>query len=166
MTRVTGKRSGIALMTAVDLRHLLLKRVHSGPVWVEGFFTVGIANAVCVGEPVDRCESVRQHYVPGTINIILVTNASFPHSALVSAISIATESKTAAMLEHSIKSWTGQMGATGTGTDSLVFVSGFGPKLQYSGSHTKIGELIGRVVKSAIGRGLHLIRRGPLECES
>ncbi len=163
MKRLTGKGSGIGLMTAVDLRHLLLKRVRSGPLWVEGFFTVGITNAVCVGEPVKSKLVSKDIRRLGTINVILVTNASLPPAALVGAIGVATESKTAVMLEQSIDSWTGRKGATGTGTDSIVFVSGSGPHLSYSGTHTKIGELIGRVVRAGVENGLQLIKRSTLE---
>ncbi len=164
--RVTGKSNGLGLMTAVDLRHLLLKRVQYGSLWVEGFFTVGITNAVCVGEPVKTKLIPKESHRLGTINIILVTNASFASSALVGAIGVATESKTAVMLEQSIHSWTGRESATGTGTDSIVFVSGSGPHLIYSGTHTKIGELIGRVVRVGIGSGLRRIKRSALEVRS
>ncbi len=159
ITRLTGMRGGIGLMTAVDLRQLVLKRVQSGPLWIEGFFTVGITNAVRVGEPVDDRLSSKHTNALGTINMILITNASLPPSALVGAIGVATESKTAVMLERSIKSWTGRQGATGTGTDSVVFVSGSGPRLRFSGTHTKLGELIGRVVRAGVERGLQRIRR-------
>ena len=164
--RLTGKGKGIGLMTAVDLSHLLLKRAKSGPLWVEGFFTVGITNAVCVGEPVNARLASEKSPSPGTINMVLVTNASMPPAALVCAIGVATESKTAVMLEQSIKSWTGRKGATGTGTDSIAFVSGFGPSLSFSGTHTKIGELIGRVVRAGVANGLQLIKRSKLELPS
>lgn len=161
--RLTGRGSGIGLMTAVDLRHLLLKRVQSGPLWVEGFFTVGITNAVCVGEPVSSPKKSEDPHVLGTINMILVSNVSLPVSALVGAVGVAVESKTAAMLEQNIESWTGKKGATGTGTDSMVWVSGFGPRLSYSGTHTKLGELIGRVVRVGVKDGLQRIKRSTLE---
>ena len=162
MTRVAGTRRGMALMTAVDLRYLVLKRVECKSLWVEGFFTVGISNATCAGEPVVNRKNFQTTQVPGTMNIILVTNACFPHSALVSAIGVATESKTAVMLEQGIPSWSGRLGATGTGTDAIVLVSGDGPALSYSGTHTKIGELIGRVVRKGISQGLARIQRAGL----
>lgn len=161
--QLTGRTSGVGLMTAVDLRHLLQKRITSGPLWVEGFFTVGITNAVCVGKPIPKKRLSSKIGEVGTINMILMTNASLGPGALVGAIGVATESKAAVMLEHSIDCWIGQKGATGTGTDSIVFVSGDGPPLSYSGTHTKIGELIGRVVRMGIGHGLRLIKRSALE---
>ena len=41
----------VGLMTAVDLRCLVLKRTVANGLWVEGFFTVGVTNAVRAGEP-------------------------------------------------------------------------------------------------------------------
>lgn len=146
---VTGRAVGF--MTAVDLRQLVVTREQAKGVWVEGFFTVGVTNAVRAGELTYDFSDVN---VPGTINIILVTNAQLQISALVGAIGVATESKTAVLLEKGIPSCSGPFVATGTGTDSLVIAIGDGPRLRYSGTHTKIGELIGRVVARGVAKGL------------
>ncbi|MGH7228005.1 MAG: adenosylcobinamide amidohydrolase, partial [Nitrospiraceae bacterium] len=90
----------------------------------------------------------------GTINIILVTNARLASSALVGAVQVATESKTAVLLSKKVPSWTGSPGATGTGTDAVVVACGTGPRLRYSGTHTKIGEMIGRLVRRGVTEGL------------
>ena len=58
----------------------------------------------------------------GTINMILITNAALSASAMVTLVQVATESKTAALLAHGVKTWTGQPGATGTGTDAVVVI--------------------------------------------
>ena len=42
----------VGLMTMVNLEHLILKREEAAGLWVEGFFTVGVTNAVRAGEPV------------------------------------------------------------------------------------------------------------------
>jgi len=55
---------------------------------------------------------------PGTINLILVTNARLSVSAMVGMVQVATEAKTAALFDADVKSWTGRSGATGTGTDA------------------------------------------------
>ncbi len=79
-------------------------------------------------------------------------------AALVGAVSVATESKTAKLIEKRILSSSGSGLATGTGTDSIVIAIGDGPRLRYSGTHTKMGELIGRVVTRGIGVGLEVIQ--------
>jgi adenosylcobinamide amidohydrolase len=74
-------------------------------------------------------------------------------------VQVATESKTATLLAESVPSWTGGQGATGTGTDAIVIVNGEGPAHRYSGTHTKMGELIGRVVARGVLSGLLRYRR-------
>lgn len=147
----------VALMTAVPLEQLVVLREGTAGLWVEGFFTVGVTNAVRAGEPVSPVRNKRVRHFPGTINIILVTNASLSPPAMVGVVQVATESKTAVLLSEGVPSWTGKPGATGTGTDAVVVVvgrRGDGPTLRYSGTHTKIGELVGRLVSRGVKKGL------------
>jgi adenosylcobinamide hydrolase len=69
-------------------------------------------------------------------------------------VQVATEAKTAVLLDAKVKSWTGRSRATGTGTDAVVVVGGSGPPVRYSGTHTLIGELVGRVIEEAVTEGL------------
>ena len=143
----------VGLMTAVLMRRLIVLREQCEDLWVEGFFTVGVTNAVRAGEPVSRSLETTQ---AGTINIILVTNASLSASAMVTLVQVVTESKTAVLLAQGIRGWTGQPGATGTGTDAVVVVGGGGPAVKYCGTHTKIGEMVGRLVMNGVTRGLRM----------
>ncbi len=150
-------RRVVALMTAVPLKQLVVLREETAGLWVEGFFTVGVTNAVRAGELVGLVQDEQRRRAPGTINIILVTNAYLAAPAMVGVVQVATESKTASLLEAGVPSWTGAPGATGTGTDALVVASGTrgnGPTLRYSGTHTKIGELVGRLVSRGVEQGL------------
>ena len=144
----------VGLMTAVLLDRLVVCREQEKDLWVEGFVTVGVTNAVRAGEPTDLAGRRWVAQGAGTINIILITNAALAVSAMVTAVQVATESKTAALLEAGVPSWTGRPGATGTGTDTVVIVGGDGPSIRYSGTHTTIGELIGRLVGRAVAKGL------------
>jgi iron complex transport system ATP-binding protein len=145
-------------MTAVRIEQLVTLRVQEDDLWVEGFFTVGVTNAVRAGEPPPIAPHNRHAQTPGTINMILVTNAQLPVSAMVTMTQVATESKTAALFEQQVPSWTGLPGATGTGTDAIVLVCGEGPRVRYSGTHTTLGALVGQLVFRAIGLGLRLIQ--------
>jgi adenosylcobinamide amidohydrolase len=133
----------------------MICREQEANLWVEGFFTVGVTNAVRAGEPTGLAERQVVPQGAGTINIILITNAALIVSAMITAVQVATESKTAALLEAGVPSWTGRPGATGTGTDAVVVVGGDGPSIRYSGTHTMIGELIGRLVGRAVQKGVH-----------
>ena len=144
----------VGLMTAVSLRDLVTVREASDEIWVEGFVTVGTSNAVRVGEPIMSSQLIKGSPHPGTINLILMTNARLSASAMVGMVQVATEAKTAVLLRAKVKSWTGRPGATGTGTDAVVVVSGEGPPLRYSGTHTVLGELVGRVIEMAVTEGL------------
>ena len=144
----------VGLMTAVLIEDVVTVRAAHGQIWVEGFITVGTSNAVRAGERVILNRSNDRGTYPGTINVILVTNARLSGSAMVGMVQVATEAKTAALFDADVKSWTGLSGATGTGTDAVVVVSGDGARQRYSGTHTVLGELVGRVVGTSVTEGL------------
>jgi adenosylcobinamide hydrolase len=144
----------VGLMTAVSIEDVVIARAAHARIWVEGFVTVGTSNAVRAGEPVMLSQRNRRGTHLGTINLILVTNARLSASAMVGMVQVATEAKTAVLLHAKVKSWTGRSGATGTGTDAVVVVSGQGPFHRYSGTHTILGELVGRAIEKAVIKGL------------
>ena len=144
----------VGLMTAVSLADLVTVREVYDQIWVEGFVTVGTSNAARAGEPVTPRQLTNSGTHPGTINLILVTNARLSAAAMVGMVQVATEAKTAVLLRAKVKSWMGRSGATGTGTDAVVVVSGDGPPQRYSGTHTILGELVGRVIGTAVTEGL------------
>ena len=93
----------------------------------------------------------------GTINIILLTNVSLTWGAMARAVMTATEAKTAALQDLDYKSTPSpQVQATGTGTDSMIVVSGVNPDItiRHTGGHTKMGELIGVAAKTAVAEAL------------
>jgi adenosylcobinamide hydrolase len=145
----------VGLMTAVPMTQLVVGREESDGLWVECFATVGVTNAVRAGEPYTGDRAALQ--TPGTINLILITNGCFSHAAMVGAVQVVTESKTGVLRDHAVPSWTGRPGATGTGTDAVVIACArraAGRWLLYSGTHTEIGALIGRVVADCVTQGL------------
>ena len=157
----------VGLMTAVPMTQLVVAREESNGVWIECFATVGVTNAVRAGEPPLHGPVARQR--PGTINVILVTNGCLSHAAMVGAVQVVTESKTGALRDHAVPSWTGRPGATGTGTDAVVIASAChrrGPWLPYSGTHTAIGSLIGLVVGHCVTQGLAQAAEWAARCEA
>ncbi|HQV10746.1 MAG TPA: adenosylcobinamide amidohydrolase [Nitrospira sp.] len=152
----------VGLMTAVPMTQFVTHREEQDGLWVEGFATVGVTNAVRAGEPVHRVPGERSSASAGTINLILVTNGCLAVPAMVGAVQVATESKTGLLRDHAVPSWTGLAGATGTGTDAVVVASalrGNGPWHPYAGTHTEIGSMIGRVVAECLLQGLALAAR-------
>ena len=88
---------------------------------------------------------------------MLITNGSLSQSAMVGAVQVATEAKSGALRDHHVLSCQSGAAATGTGTDAVVIacsLRGQGPVHIYSGTHTVIGALIGRVVSDCVTNGL------------
>jgi iron complex transport system ATP-binding protein len=148
----------VGLMTAVPMRRLVVSREQVDALWVEGFLTVGVWNAVRAGAAVSGGGQRLGRSAAGTINVILVTNARLTASAMVGVVQVLTESKTAVLLEEGVSAWDGSPGATGTGTDAVVVASGDGPAVRYSGTHTIMGDLVGRVVSRGMREGLRRYR--------
>jgi adenosylcobinamide hydrolase len=155
-TKLHIKERAVGLMTAVPMTQLVTARATAGRLWVECFATVGVTNAVRAGAwpPVhgEPCQSG-----PGTINLILVTNGSLSVSAMVGAVQVATEAKTGVLMDHAVRGRGGRSRATGTGTDVVVIACrtrGQGLWHWYSGTHTMIGAMVGRVVSSCVSHGL------------
>jgi adenosylcobinamide hydrolase len=117
--------------------------------------TGGVGNALRSG--VDGANWMEQDgtfvNTHGTINIIILTNATLSEGAMARAIITATEAKTAALQDMDARSSVSpENQATGTGTDNMIIVSGKDPNrpILYTGGHTKIGELIGASTKIAV----------------
>jgi adenosylcobinamide amidohydrolase len=116
-------------------------------------------NALRTG--VDKANYLERYgkFIPalGTINLILLTNATLSNGAMARAIITATEAKTAALQDLNVRSTSApQNQATGTGTDNMIVVSGKSSTkpLQITSGHVKIGELIGFLTKKAVAEAL------------
>ena len=147
----------VGLMTAVPMTQLVMARAASHGIWMECFATVGVTNAVRAGEWPPECSGRDRPGKPGTINLVLVTNGSLSQAAMVGVVQVATEAKTGILRDYAVPSCHSGSAATGTGTDAVVIacrLRGQGPSLIYSGTHTIIGALVGRVVADCVARGL------------
>jgi iron complex transport system ATP-binding protein len=147
----------VGLMTAVPMKQLVVDREQWGPLWIECFCTVGVTNAVRAGDPLTSANRINRRQHPGTINIILITNATLTMTAMVGAVQVATESKTGTLIKNRVRSVSGKSSlATGTGTDAVVVASSLDGvhRVPYSGTHTEIGSMIGRLVSRCVQAGL------------
>ena len=140
------------LSTGVNMVHLAWAEKVYEELWVLAFVTAGIkTNAMRIGK--DRASGIErngQFEKVGTINTILLTNASLNSAALAASFITISEAKVIALQELDIRSsYNPDWQATGTGTDQIVVVSGKGAKCTYVGGHAKVGELIARAVTQA-----------------
>ena len=135
--------STVAMLTAVPGKHAIIRTLSDGPWEVTIMVTAGVANAV------DVTQGYQHSTIPhvGTINTWIIVNGTMSEEAFLQAMMTATEAKTKALAHLQVKdSLTGTI-ATGTSTDSvLVAATQDGPAIQYAGTITEIGKLIGRGV--------------------
>lgn len=133
------------LHTGADISLYALSTQQYGPFTVSAIVTAGVLfNALRAGS--DKGQFVEA----GTINIILLTNASLSHACLVQCLIQATEAKVAALQSLDIRSCQSGLQATGTGTDNCIVVSGTGLPATMAGGHTKLGELVARACYAAV----------------
>ncbi len=88
---------------------------------------------------------------PGeTRTATLMVPKALSDTAMLEAMSIAVQARTAAILDTGIPA--GDRAATGTGTDCLALAAPAGT-IRHAGLHTEIGEALGRAVYDAVFAG-------------
>ncbi len=149
------------MSTAASMENVSICTEQSGPTAVTAVVTGGIdVNGGRVGDPASWDEA-REQQVPvkaGTTNILLFLNVDLTPGALARALVTCTEAKTAALQELLAPSRYSMGIATGSGTDGTIVVSDRTSEicLTNAGKHSKLGELIGKAVKSAVKEALRL----------
>jgi adenosylcobinamide amidohydrolase len=146
-----------ALMgTAANMRYAAVTVETDADVTVTAAVTAGVqGNATCAGDPARWREGAsgfeRVVEYAGTINTILVINRPLTYPALARSVLTMTEGKSAALQRLAVPSRQSPDLATGTGTDQycLASLDTGGPPLTSASSHVKLGELIGRAVRTA-----------------
>ncbi len=134
----------IGLLTAVHLRKARAAFFESDGLSVGALITAGVSNATCAGVTPSFSDQ------PGTINIILILDASLTRGAMLNAFITATEAKCAVLQSRNIRTPDDDP-ATGTSTDTItIATTGRGSLNSYAGSATPIGWLIARAVRQAL----------------
>ena len=142
--------NAVGFLTSADLeKYGDVEKTLEG-VTARSVVTVGLANALRVGD------LPRIAQPAGTINLLCQISRPLSEEAFLEALSIATEARTAALLEFGIPSVESGLPATGTGTDCIAIAApSQGEALSYVGKHTLAGHLIGTSVLEAVRSGLH-----------
>lgn len=138
-----GFDDAVVLVTSRDIRRHHLAHAHSDDEVAHCLTTVGLSNSERVG--------MRLHQPPpfaGTINTLVHIARPLSDAGLIEALSIATEARTAAVLEAEV--YRGGLRITGTGTDCIAIAAPSGDAAtSYAGKHTAIGEVVGASVYRA-----------------
>ncbi|WP_045515684.1 adenosylcobinamide amidohydrolase [Neobacillus niacini] len=133
----------VGMMTAVVLEDVSYK------YFAETGFSLFVVVTAGVGNAIDASKSEQHTFdkVPGTINTWIFVNGELTEEAFIQCIMTATEAKAKAL--HDLKvidAVTGTV-ATGTSTDSiLIAATQAGEILEYAGTITALGKLIGKAV--------------------
>jgi adenosylcobinamide amidohydrolase len=145
---VAGHRGAVGLLTSRRLDAAVDLECHAADLSVRCIATVGLGNALAIGDPPGASGRI------GTINVVCHVSAPLSAEALVEALSMAAEARTAAVLGSGARSGISGAPATGTGTDCIVIAAPEGSRgLAYVGKHTVAGHLIGACVRETISRG-------------
>lgn len=143
--RMRKALDAVTFLTSRDITHHHDVTAQAGAVTARAVATVGLSNAECVGQRVDRSA---QDW--GTINVALSLSTPMSAPAQLEALSIAAAARTAAVIKVGLTLPTGI--ASGTGTDCLAVAAPEGDA-RYAGMHTDIGEAAGRAVYDAVLAG-------------
>lgn len=139
--------------TAASMENAVVETMSYKELTVTAIVTAGIeTNGGRVGDPSDYYKPMERLGKCGTINIMLVLDCDMPPGALARSLVTCTEAKTAAIQELLAGSNYSTGLATGSGTDQTIIVANPERELYFetTGKHSKIGELIGKVVIKAV----------------
>lgn len=141
-----GYGDAIPFMTSRDVSRYEVTTAESGSVTASCLATIGLSNAVRIGaEPHGSRRA-------GTINILAHVDQPLSVAAMLEALTIATEARTAAVMELGLDFGGGIV--TGTGTDCIAVAAPPGDAEEnFAGLHTHIGAAIGRCVYDAVAAG-------------
>ncbi|PAE42410.1 adenosylcobinamide amidohydrolase [Bacillus sp. 7884-1] len=141
----------VGMMTAVILEDVSFKHIEGTGFSVFVLVTAGVGNAI-------DCSKSEQHtfdQVPGTINTWIFVNGELTEEAFIQSIMTATEAKAKALHDLSVIDGVTGTIATGTSTDSiLIAATQTGELLEYAGTITPLGKLIGKAVYECTAEGI------------
>lgn len=148
-----------ALSTAAWTELAATEELHFRGLTVTAVATGGIdSNGIHPGDPSSYYEESGNYELlpPGTINIFLFINQPLTDAAMVRAMMLCSEAKAAAVSQLLLGSCYSEEIATGSGTDGTVIASSLQgcSALTDASGHSKLGELIGKSVKSAVKQAL------------
>ncbi len=148
-------QSVVGLMTAASMNSFRMAHECEQGVDLFVMATSGLDNARRAGDLAEYRAMLSEPLEVGTINIIVLSSARMTSSAMIEAMMLVTEAKTAALHDAKILSPVSDQIATGTGTDSVVMSCAPGePNLFYAGKHVLFGELLGKMTYAVINASI------------
>lgn len=162
---LTGTQVG--LMTAASMNSFRRRTALIDGYRFDLGVTCGLSNALCAGDPAEwsqrNTRSSELAPEPGTINTILITDATLRPEAFAELLMLITEARTVALSRAGVRSMCSDQIATGTGTDASVIVGGgreSQSELRWCGKHTQVGSGVARLMIDALSDSL--LRKAPV----
>lgn len=148
----------VGMMTAVTLAD------NSHRVYEGDGFSILIVVTAGVGNAVDSTRTnspVAGPIQAGTINTWIFVNGKLTEEAFIQSIITATEAKAQVLRDCNIRDSLTKKQATGTSTDSiLIAATQQGKELDYAGTATELGHLIGKGVYQELKKSIqHYLKR-------
>ncbi|MEI3599619.1 MULTISPECIES: adenosylcobinamide amidohydrolase [unclassified Oceanobacillus] len=141
----------VGMMTAIVLED------YSFGIYEGNGFSILVVVTASVGNAVDssRAKPLVGPVAPGTINTWVFVNGSLTEEAFIQATITATEAKAQVLRDLAIQDRKTGTVATGTPTDSiLIAATQQGKELDYAGTATELGALIGNAVYQEMKRAI------------
>ncbi|WP_417256982.1 adenosylcobinamide amidohydrolase [Celeribacter halophilus] len=142
-----GHAEAVGMLTSRDVTKFQRKETRVESARVAAIATVGLGNAERIGTRTPRDWSFERY---GTINIAVQIAEGLTEAAQIEALSIATQARTAAVVDAGLRLPHGPV--TGTGTDCIAIAAPKGDTA-YAGLHTALGEAIGAAVYQTVATG-------------
>ncbi|MGC8936183.1 MAG: adenosylcobinamide amidohydrolase, partial [Candidatus Methanomethylicaceae archaeon] len=143
-----GDDTAVCLMTGADLTKAGIVERSEWGIRVVAIVTAGVSNAA----------SVTDFYDPdlvGTINIIIIIDRDLTDGCMINVVTTATEAKCKALSSLDVRSKSSRDQATGTSSDAILVASaGKGKALEYAGTATGLGWLVGICVEEAVRKAI------------
>jgi alpha-ribazole phosphatase CobZ len=136
----------VGLMTSASMHNVAVATQRDDSLIVSAIVTAGLSNTGGAGDVIpSRLKK------SNTINTILLIDGNPTESCMMDAAKTATEAKSTALMELDVRSSFSREPASGTTTDAIVVASTMrGGMIEYAGTATKLGEMIGTSVKKAV----------------
>lgn len=131
-------------LTSRDITRVVEAHAEVEGIVAHAVVTLGLSNAERVGT-----RMVYDGARWGTINIAVECSLGMTQPALLEAMSIVAQARTAALIEHGPRLPVGQV--TGTGTDCIAVAAPEGDA-RFAGLHTPQAEAIGRAVYQSVAK--------------
>ena len=145
----------VGMMTHADVRNVEVSCQRYDDISLCTFVTGGVEVAATAGELTISKPNASKIDRIGAINVILLVDGYLTESCMVDAIKTVIEAKTVALRELDVRSYFSGDLASGTVTDSIVIAcTKRGTPINYAGTATVLGELIGHSVKESLKRTL------------